>query len=741
MSLGLPTRRFRRRFLLLMLLSLLPASAVLLLGSNELRLETIEASRESARRYVRLARMELQQEINAMRDLLTAVSLSEAVREGRREECETLLGRLSQGHAGVLNIGLVRLDGTLICSVLPRSEDINLSDRDYFRDALEQDDLVSSRYYVGRLTREGSVAFARPVLDDLGFAEGVVFVSTRFRGLSDIASVLTLGASDLLLVLDAGGTVVGRFPDDAGWRGRDASQHPMVRQILRDGSGEQDFESLDGEPRHFVFDVISVGNRPAFYIAVGIDERPIAASALRILHFGLLAAVLVAGAAIAILWFGAGRVISRKLDAIVDATDRLASGDGAARVPVVHPSSRGEDEFDVIARAFNAMAASLAQRERDWHEALEQVEAGSQRMTSILDSLSARILVLDHGGRVVARNAAWGAAGETLQVGVDYLALLRAAPELDVASAEALCASIGGLLQTPAGVVPEIVEYARTESSGLRWYEMRATPLRGGGGGVVVAHEDITQRKALELRLAELVAELERSNRELQDFAYVASHDLQEPLRKVTAFAGRIESLYAERLDERGLDYLARMTDAARRMQQLIDALLTMSRVTTRSEPMRRLKLDEIAAEVLADLEEGIAASAARVEVGPLPEAVADPTQMRQLLQNLIGNAIKFHAPEASPQVTVSAEAATPGWVAFSVCDRGVGFAPGDAERIFAPFVRLHGRGEFDGTGLGLAVVKRIVERHRGRIVAISREGGGACFRVELPVPDTPAAA
>lgn len=731
---ALPTRRFRRRFILLLLLSLLPASAVLLLGSNELRLQAIESSRESARRYVRLVRLELQQEVNAMRDLLTSASLSEAVREGRREECEALLRRISEGYPVVLNMGLVRLDGSLVCSVLPQSGPVNLSDRGYFRDALEHGGLVGSRYFVGRVTREGSVAFARPVGDDLGITVGVVFVSTRFRGLSEIASILTLSQSDLLLVLDAGGTVVGRFPDDEGWRGRDAGEHPMVRRILAEGAGEHDFESLDGKPRHFVFDMIPVGERPGYYVAVGIDERPIEARALRIFHLGLLAAGVVSALAMAILWFGAGRGVSRKLDAIVQAADRLASGDGEARLQVGE-STRAEDEFDIIARAFNALASALAQRERDWHVALAEVEAGSQRTASILDSLSARILVLDRTGRIVARNAAWGERGEALSPAGDYRAMLTSDTALEPAALQAMLEAIDGVLgpSADAAAGPMLVEYARDDADGTRWFEMRVTPLRGADGGAVVAHEDITQRKALELRLGELVAELERSNRELQDFAYVASHDLQEPLRKVTAFAGRIESLYAGQLDERGQDYLTRMTDAARRMQQLIEALLTMSRVSTRAEPMRPVNLDDVAADVLSDLDEAISASGARVEVGPLPQVTADATQMRQLLQNLIGNALKFHAPDVAPQVSVRAEEARPGWVAFSVCDRGIGFAPGDAERIFAPFVRLHGRAEYEGTGLGLAVVKRIVERHRGRITASAPEGGGACFRVELP--------
>ncbi len=233
--------------------------------------------------------------------------------------------------------------------------------------------------------------------------------------------------------------------------------------------------------------------------------------------------------------------------------------------------------------------------------------------------------------------------------------------------------------------------------------------------------------------LASLARELQRSNQELEVFARVASHDLQEPLRKIAAFAGRLEGLYAHTLDERGLDYLTRMTGAAERMQQLIDDLLNMSRVNTHGMAMRSVDLGEIVSQVLVDLEERLSETGGTVTVAELPEIEADPTQMRQLLQNLIANALKYVAPGQRPEVEVIADEAGQGWVRLSVLDRGIGL-PGDAlERIFSPFVRLHGRTKYAGTGLGLAVVKRIVDRHGGRVSASLRDGGGACFCVELP--------
>lgn len=259
-------------------------------------------------------------------------------------------------------------------------------------------------------------------------------------------------------------------------------------------------------------------------------------------------------------------------------------------------------------------------------------------------------------------------------------------------------------------------------------------------------------RKSAETALRNYTTKLEQSNRDLQEFAYVASHDLQEPLRKILAFGDRLASRYTETLDERGQDYLRRMQDASSRMQTLINALLNFSRVQTRTQPFTSLDLDQIAAEVVSDLEFQIEQVDGLVEIDPLPTIEADPSQMRQLLQNLIGNALKFHRPGVPPHIRVySIEDETTFRVdlishnrscQIAIEDNGIGFDPQFAERIFKPFQRLHGHGEYEGSGMGLAICRRIVERHDGQITAHGQPDQGAMFIVTLPVtqkyPDNP---
>jgi PAS domain S-box-containing protein len=254
--------------------------------------------------------------------------------------------------------------------------------------------------------------------------------------------------------------------------------------------------------------------------------------------------------------------------------------------------------------------------------------------------------------------------------------------------------------------------------------------------------QDVTARKSAEEELRLALEGMEARNQELQDFAFVASHDLQEPLRKIRAFGERLAD--RGRVDAQGADYIERMRHAAARMQTLIDDLLAYSRVATRGQAFAGVDLEAVAREVLTDLESAIEAAGATVRIGRLPLVDADATQMRQLLQNLLSNSLKFRSPARAPVVTIDAErferpSSEPGarrerWCRVIVRDNGIGFDNRHRDRIMQPFQRLHGRGEYEGTGIGLAIVRRIVDRHGGTIEADGVPGAGATFTIELPL-------
>ena len=259
------------------------------------------------------------------------------------------------------------------------------------------------------------------------------------------------------------------------------------------------------------------------------------------------------------------------------------------------------------------------------------------------------------------------------------------------------------------------------------------------------------QRVQLQAANAELGTSLEelrefnRSNQELQQFASIAAHDLQEPLRKVEAFGDRLEAKCGDLLPEQGRDYLNRMRNAAGRMRSLIDDMLAYSRVTTQGEPFTPVDLNQVTREVLSDLEVRIEQVGGRVEVDDLQTIDADPTQIRQLFQNLIGNALKFHRPEEPPVVKIHGQLLnghsnglygsdpTNEIYEIMVEDNGIGFEEKYKDRLFTIFQRLHGRGEYEGNGVGLAVCRKIAERHGGNITAKGAQGEGAKFMVTLP--------
>ncbi len=283
-------------------------------------------------------------------------------------------------------------------------------------------------------------------------------------------------------------------------------------------------------------------------------------------------------------------------------------------------------------------------------------------------------------------------------------------------------------------------------SSPRNWSDFETELLRLLADQIGIA---LTQAQLLEQE-TRYSQELARSNAELQQFASIASHDLQEPLRKIRAFGNRLQEKYADALSEQGRDYIERMQNAAQRMQILIDDLLVFSRITTKAQPLVPVNLGEVTKEVLSDLEVLIQQTGVCVEVGELPTIDADPLQIRQLLQNLIGNALKFHRENEFPCVKIYSQIVEDresqliensgggNLCQITVEDNGIGFDQKYCDRIFQVFQRLHNRSEYEGTGMGLAICRKIAQRHKGSITAESTPGLGAKFIVTLPINQLP---
>ncbi len=277
-----------------------------------------------------------------------------------------------------------------------------------------------------------------------------------------------------------------------------------------------------------------------------------------------------------------------------------------------------------------------------------------------------------------------------------------------------------------------------------RWIGHICQPVYGQSGeflGIRASNRDITGSKWSEKNLNKFAVDLAHSNRDLQDFAYMVSHDLREPLVLVQAFSERLRARYGENIPEKGLEYIRRIESATTRMQELISGVLAYSQVSAKVQSFEEIDLEKIVLQVISDLEMRIAETGGRVEVGSLCRIKADPLQIRQLFQNLIANGLKYRRQDVPPHVLVSSRIipssegdGTGEFCCITVEDNGIGFASEFADRIFGLFQRLHGRSQYEGAGIGLAVCKRITERHGGTITAECSPGKGARFIVTLPV-------
>jgi PAS domain S-box-containing protein len=422
-------------------------------------------------------------------------------------------------------------------------------------------------------------------------------------------------------------------------------------------------------------------------------------------------------AAAALIAFRFGRTITRPIQRLVEGSAEIGRGNLDHKV-----GTSAKDETGELSRAFDRMTTELKTttvsrdelaRERDFSD-------------SVIKSLPGVFYLFDEAGQFIRWN-------RNLEQVTEY-----STEEISTMSPLQLFSS------EDQQRVAETIEEAFRE--GEAWVEAdiltqsgRSIPFYLSGVRLQIGEKqlltgvgmNITERRAAEEELNTALLELARSNRELEQFAYVASHDLQEPLRMVSSYTQLLAERYGEQLDDKAKKYIHYAVDGAVRMQRLINDLLVYSRLSTRGQPFESADTGTLLREAMGNLAVAIDESRVIVEADGLPMVQADPAQLVMLFQNLLSNAVKYRS-ETSPRIHVSARDAGSEWI-FSVSDNGIGIDIQYAERIFVIFQRLHTRSEYPGTGIGLAVCKRIVERHGGRIWVESELGKGATFFFSLP--------
>jgi PAS domain S-box-containing protein len=413
---------------------------------------------------------------------------------------------------------------------------------------------------------------------------------------------------------------------------------------------------------------------------------------------------------------------------------RAAAEEKLARAPAAPRAPTGQ-ECEKLLHELQVHQVELEMQNEELKRAQEALEESRDKYLDLYDFAPVGYFTLTRTGHVAEVNLA-GAA--MLGVGRPNLVRLGLGRFVDPEDIERWDRHLAGVLGSADKQTCELTLrrqdgstfYARLDSVRLD----RPAPEAGDdapGPAIRVAMTDLSDRKRAE-QLRHATALLERSNKDLEQFAFVASHDLQEPLRQVISFTKLLRDKYKGKLDARADEYIEYAVAGAQRMSTLIRDLLAYARVDTRVKPDRAASCQDALDASLANLETAIAETGARVTHDPLPAVVADKTRLVQLFQNLVGNALKFRRRDVPPRIHVGAKPDGGQWV-LSVRDNGIGISADQFERVFGVFQRLHTRDEYPGTGIGLAICRKIVERHGGRIWVESTVGEGTTFSFTLP--------
>jgi PAS domain S-box-containing protein len=671
----------------------------------------------------------------SLRQLAVRTLFVSAVLDRDLAQAERQMEQVMQIDPRFDNIAVYTADGIGWASGL-KSEWQNrggsVTDREWFQQTVTTNASYLGIPILSRGTGRPVVSYTIPIFDDKNELRALLVGGISLAALADMITGALISESARASLLDSrrGGMVVADVNPDRILQlvpGQDEAASQALagkRGTLetRNSSGELDLAAFAPVPRLPWSVLILEPAQIAFAPVSALTERALLLIGA-VLLMALIASVLLA------------RRITNPLRHLVEGAEEVGGGNLDYRL-----GTTTRDEIGTVSRAFDRMTeelkTTLVSRDELAVEVDERTKAEEKlrETNAYLDNLfnyaNAPIMVWDPGFHITRFNRAFetltGRAAETV-IG-ESLEILFPPPRV--------AESMRLIRKTLTGERWETLEMPIIHVDGsvrtILWNSATlfdtddTTPL-----ATIAQGQDITERKWAEEQTRRANLDLRRSNRDLEQFAYVASHDLQEPLRMVASYTQLLAQRYEGQLDDKAHTYIHYAVDGATRMQRLINDLLTYSRVSTQGRPLEPTDSHSVLGEALGNLSTAIEESGAIVTNDDLPTVRADATQLLQVFQNLIGNAIKFHGRD-SPHVHVSARAQDGEWL-FSIEDNGIGIDAQHADRLFVIFQRLHTRQEYPGTGIGLALCKRIVERHGGRIWFESEPGRGSTFWFTLP--------
>jgi PAS domain S-box-containing protein len=759
--------------MMLVVLGLLPLLALAIYSAYSQRKAAAKRAKAEALRVARLCADFDDHRVESARQLLVTLAQLPAVGARDARYCNTLFTRILREYPVYLDVCAADPQGRIFARGSTSGVAADLTLPDVLREAVEQKQITIRPYQRGDSSPSAMMTVVYPVFDEGGDEKAVICVVLDLGWLDGFVRDAQLPKGSLLLAYTASQVVLASSPRSEEWEGKsvaDTEIGRLVRQLLASGRQEGTVQGmdLDAVERITAFTKAHFSHSPnQIYFHVGLPAAQAFQEANRALKHQVILLCSLAAIALTMAWLFAGWLVLGPVKALVKTTKEIAQGNLSARSTVdLHGG-----ELQQLSTAFDEMAASLEQRTSEQRAAEAALRRARDELEVRVQQRTAELAASNEG--LQKEMAEREKIQEELRLSKERLELVIQGTndgvwDWDVKTNEVYFSprwksmlgyedheisnrfdewerrlhpddrvmALARVRAYLAGDIPvyELEHRLLHKDGHYRWILARGLALRDEDGKpyrMAGSHTDLTERKHAAEELKKAAEELARSNKELEQFAYIASHDLQEPLRMVSSYTELLARRYKDKLDNDAREFIGYAVDGARRMGTLINDLLAYSRVSSQKKPYELVDCMQTMKAVRDNLKMVIDESGAKVIAEALPRVMGDPTQLLQLLQNLIGNAIKFRGSQP-PIIEVAAVERDGEWL-FSVKDNGIGIDPEDFERIFLVFQRLHTREEYPGTGIGLALCKRIVERHGGHLWVESAKGKGSTFYFTIP--------
>lgn len=738
----------RTRLLLLVLVPVVPALLLALhmsLYQRELEHSLVE---KDAIRVVQLAASGQRSLIDATRQQLGALSRLQEARGTNVPSFDTFFERYLAMYPDYTDIGLIETNGTLVSSSFGRPDDRSLANEDHVTRVLRTGEFAVGSYRPALGRRKAGLVCGQPIYSGRGRVVRVLYAALDLDTIHAAAAKTELPEDGLSLVIDRRGNLVTAHPRPPSWIGTNLLQSKLVQAMLSGGEGTIETDEPDGIPRLTAFTTLSTGPDDGLFISVGVPSYLAYAQTRATLVRNLIILSVVAAAALAVAWYYASTQIVAPVRGLVFAIRRLARGDRYVRTEL----SVAEGEFRDLAGAFDEMAETLERQREETDSSQRALQESEERIRRVLDTALDGVITIDQEDRILS----WNREAERVFGWSEEEMRGRTLTETIIPRQhrEAHKEGMKRFLSTGEGPILN----RRIELTGLRRdgtevpVELSVTHVTLATGMIFSAFiRDITERKRsedeirtlnarLEQRVRERTTQLEELNRELESFSYSVSHDLRAPLRHVDGFVSMLKRDTTSVLSDSGRRYVGIISEAARRMGALIDDLLLFSRMGRSDLVQSPVDTGPLVESVLKEMASDLEGRAIEWIIPPLPRVHGDPSLLKQVWINLLSNAVKYTRGRNPARIEVRVQESPAGFE-FAVSDNGAGFDMQYARKLFGVFQRLHRADEFEGTGIGLANVRRIIVRHGGTVWAEGKVNEGATFFFTLPPPPADAGA